>query len=619
LTALNSYSTGTVSISDGDTAIVGAGTIWSGVNARGGDVIIVDGMAPVEIKDVTDTAHLALWAPWSGGNKSAVSYTIVQKSPLRFAGGDVMAQVNQMVAALNTDGFYVFVPSIATVPDPSYGNDGQYAFQASTGKLWIKTGGAWVFQGIYKAFGTAAPWSAATAYNVNDVATLGGSSYVCLLAHTNHTPPNATYWSVLASIGATGATPLNPVAAWVTATSYAVGPPADYVSQGGSSYQCLVAHTSGTFATDLAAGKWGLVAQAGTNGANGIGYAGTSATSLLIANSVSKVFTTQSGLGYNGARVRAASNANPANYMEGVCTYSGTTLTMTVDAIGGTGTFADWVFSIAGQPGSAGAGALLAANNLSDVADKPTAIRNLGVPAIMRSYLAGLTLSTAGASSTFGIAPGVATDSTNTDVMALASAYTKTTSAWAVGTGNGALDTGTIAANTWYHAYLIKRPDTGVVDVLISLSATAPTLPANYTLFRRIGSMKADGSSQWVAFSQNGDEFLWLAQVDDASAVAVPASATLVTLSVPLGVKVNVLLNVQQTYANSTPTNLQVYSPDQPTTGTVGVSLAITGSVVDSVNVRTNTSSQVYVKGSSANGTYYITTLGWNDRRGRDA
>lgn len=44
-----------------------------------------------------------------------------------------------------------------------------------------------------------------------------------------------------------------PKGAWLTATSYAVK---DFVSNSGSNYVCVTAHTSGTFATDLAAGKW---------------------------------------------------------------------------------------------------------------------------------------------------------------------------------------------------------------------------------------------------------------------------------------------------------------------------------------------------------------------------
>lgn len=41
--------------------------------------------------------------------------------------------------------------------------------------------------------------------------------------------------------------------AWLTATAYVVG---DFVNNGGTIYYCIVAHTSGTFATDLAASKW---------------------------------------------------------------------------------------------------------------------------------------------------------------------------------------------------------------------------------------------------------------------------------------------------------------------------------------------------------------------------
>lgn len=51
-----------------------------------------------------------------------------------------------------------------------------------------------------------------------------------------------------------GATLLSPTpAGWVTATAYAVGA---LVLQSGTKYYCTTAHTSGTFATDLAAGKW---------------------------------------------------------------------------------------------------------------------------------------------------------------------------------------------------------------------------------------------------------------------------------------------------------------------------------------------------------------------------
>jgi hypothetical protein len=43
------------------------------------------------------------------------------------------------------------------------------------------------------------------------------------------------------------------IPAWVTATPYAIG---DFVTEGGNTYRCDIAHTSGTFAVDLAAVRW---------------------------------------------------------------------------------------------------------------------------------------------------------------------------------------------------------------------------------------------------------------------------------------------------------------------------------------------------------------------------
>jgi hypothetical protein len=48
----------------------------------------------------------------------------------------------------------------------------------------------------------------------------------------------------------------SPQGAWVTATAYEIG---DVVTEGGATYICNTDHTSGTFATDLAATKWLLV------------------------------------------------------------------------------------------------------------------------------------------------------------------------------------------------------------------------------------------------------------------------------------------------------------------------------------------------------------------------
>lgn len=39
-------------------------------------------------------------------------------------------------------------------------------------------------------------WSGATAYIIGDTVVVGGAYYTCKLGHTNHTPPNGTYWTL---------------------------------------------------------------------------------------------------------------------------------------------------------------------------------------------------------------------------------------------------------------------------------------------------------------------------------------------------------------------------------------------------------------------------------------
>src|SRR3569833_3741793 len=177
MSAFPSYATGTVSVAAGGTVIVGAGTIWSDVNARAGDDIVIAGHTVI-VEDVTVPTHLVIDAWPYADAPPGTAYKIVQRSPLRYAGGQAMADVSALVAALNTDGFFVFVGPALSAPDPSLGNDRQFAFQASSGKLWQKVGGSWVFVGVFKGWGTPAPWDHAKAYSAFATVTLNGSSYL---------------------------------------------------------------------------------------------------------------------------------------------------------------------------------------------------------------------------------------------------------------------------------------------------------------------------------------------------------------------------------------------------------------------------------------------------------
>lgn len=61
------------------------------------------------------------------------------------------------------------------------------------------------------------------------------------------------------------------------------------------------------------------------------------------------------------------------------------------------------------------------------------------------------------------------------------------------GVANG-LDTGALAASTWYSIWVIAKAD-GTTAGLLSLSATAPTLPSGYTYKARVGWIRTDGTA----------------------------------------------------------------------------------------------------------------------------
>ena len=92
-----------------------------------------------------------------------------------------------------------------------------------------------------------------------------------------------------------------------------------------------------------------------SSGSAGPGYKATSATSFTIGTG-SKAFTTQSGLAYQaGDLVKIACAADISQRMYGVVSsYSGVTLTVSVTAINGSGTYTSWLISLSAIQGEQG-------------------------------------------------------------------------------------------------------------------------------------------------------------------------------------------------------------------------------------------------------------------------
>jgi hypothetical protein len=250
--------------------------------------------------------------------------------------------------------------------------------------------------------------------------------------------------------------------------------------------------------------------------------------------------------------------------------------------------------------------------------------------------LFGLTLANAAAAPTtkITISAGLTRDSTNTAGMALAAPITKDlTAAWAAGDGAGGRDTGALANGQTWHVHLIKNPAAGVVDALFSQSPTAPTLPAGFSKFRRLGAIVLDAAATTIRkFRQDGDDFEYdVRSVDYAnqSNTTVPA---LRSIAVPVGVSVDAQIYFQSNGTiDNNPYLSGLFNPlhGVPSMGgstqwaqvrriagsTPGGSQYSYGTVV--CRCRTDTNGKIYSLSNDTTDIIAIGVLGWRDTRGR--
>lgn len=211
--------------------------------------------------------------------------------------GNVSVEVRRMSGGLPQ--LYSDRDGAAALGNPFVNGGGSVAFHVAGNAYRVTaTQGAFSRELTYVAIGLAGESDFTLARNQGDwsaIVTYARGDYVVhddvgLFISTqdgnlNHepddaTPASTTYWTYYPGLqgpaGPAGAGMDWQPGGWITATGYLVG---DGVAKDGSSYICLVAHTSGVFATDLAALKWELIAAKGDTGATGAaGSNGTNGT-----------------------------------------------------------------------------------------------------------------------------------------------------------------------------------------------------------------------------------------------------------------------------------------------------------------------------------------------------
>ena len=199
----------------------------------------------------------------------------------------------------------------------------------------------------------------------------------------------------------------------------------------------------------------------------------------------------------------------------------------------------------------------------------------------------------------------------------------------AFGTGDGMLDTGTIAADSTYHLFTVYNPTTSDSKPLTSLSKTSPTMTLpdadGYTILgKRIAALRTDGSANirggsWL-FGTGIYEFFYTTRINELNTTSVTTSGTTFTLEVPEESIAQILCT-----HDDVSTNLQIgiRATDETFTLTQSTADLITvssGNVTDiamtmSKYIRTDSSGQIFLYSSvnATTGGTAVNTLGWKE------
>lgn len=144
-------------------------------------------------------------------------------------------------------------------------------------------------------------------------------------------------------------------------------------------------------------------------------------------------------------------------------------------------------------------------------------------------YVNGLGISWV-SNTTLTLAAGAARNSSNLNDIILSAPVTVN----GASVGANGVDIAVLAASSIYAVYVIgDSTDFKPTASLLSLSASSPSLPAGYDMFRRVGWVKTDGSSHLLAFWQYGSgqgrQYYW--DVPIAVTTANVTSFTAVSLA----------------------------------------------------------------------------------------
>ncbi|MGO7979556.1 hypothetical protein ACC691_16770 [Rhizobium johnstonii] len=247
------------------------------------------------------------------------------------------------------------------------------------------------------------------------------------------------------------------------------------------------------------------------------------------------------------------------------------------------------------------------------------------------SFIDGLLLSNNSGSPTTHVDFAAGSARSGSSFVSNASSITKRINGtWAVGTGNGGLDTGSVGASATYFAYALRKDSDLTFDVVLSTAATIAgvntTLLTGYTIVKQIGVVLTDASSlirPFVMYPR--DEYTFVTPVKDAVGVSISTTSNLTTLTVPNGVKSKAKLRFE--FTSSATTNAALLSDTAQGVlaagigddgGNIGTIQVASGFAIGSQEIWTNTSRQIR-RVAGASGSLWVWTDGFHFPCGRNA
>jgi len=164
-----------------------------------------------------------------------------------------------------------------------------------------------------------------------------------------------------------------------------------------------------------------------------------------------------------------------------------------------------------------------------------------------------------------------------------------------------------IAPSTTYHFFVFRNDTTGATDAGFDTSLTCANIPAGYTYYRRIGGVLTDATFNILGFQQWGDIFRFDTPVLDVSEATQSGVYASKILSVPKGISVEAFGNL--------------YAAEEIQVRPVNASDAAPQALISPLGISdyakwfcvTDTSGQVQIANSDAEGAIYMTTEGWRD------